>query len=334
MRRKSLVIIILIVILGIAGWWLARPKSDASKETDSIITPTYGNVRNIVTTTATILPKNRLAIKSTVNGRVEQVLVKEGQSVKAGQIVAWMSSTDRATLLDSARGQGEKEYAYWQDVYKPIPLLAPIDGEVIVATTQPGQTVTPTDAVIVLSDRLIVRAQVDETDIGKIKLKQKAVITLDAYGDTKINAEVDHLYYESKTVNNVTIYEVDLLALEMPAFFRSGMNASVDFVVDDKEHALLLPVAALIKRDDESFVWVMGEKNKPRRQKVQTGLSDDKNIEITSGLNEGDQVILRTKKYSLNKAKGGSNPFAPNRGGTGNSNRSTGGSNRGAAGAQ
>ena len=98
-------------------------------------------------------------------------------------------------------------------------ILSPIDGEVIVATIQPGQTVTTTDDVVVLSDHLIVRAQVDETDIGKIQLGQKAFISLDAYPDRRIQATVEHIYYESSTVNNVTIYNVDLLPNGCSAVF-------------------------------------------------------------------------------------------------------------------
>ena len=114
-----------------------------------------------------------------------------------------MSSTERAALLDAARGQGEENFKYWEETYRPIPLPSPIDGEVIVATTQPGQTVTASDAVLVLSDHLIVRAQVDETDIGKIKPDMKANITLDAYPDTKIKATVEHIYYESQLIFNL-----------------------------------------------------------------------------------------------------------------------------------
>lgn len=310
--KKSFVIAAAIIIVG--GFFLLRNKPSDSNENQKIINPHDGPIQTIITTTATVLPKNRLEIKPTVNGRVDQVLVQEGQMVKAGEILAWMSSTDRAALLDSARGQGQKEYQYWQDVYKPIPLLSPIDGQVIVATTQPGQTVTTSDDVVVLSDRLIVRAQVDETDIGKIKLKQQAMISLDAYPDTKIKAVVDHIYYESKTVNNVTIYEVDLAPSKVPPFFRSGMNANVDFVVQRKDHALLLPAAAVHKIGDQTFVFLEGStREKPIKQEVQTGMTDDKNIEITSGLKEDDNVVLITKKFSLNKAKAGKNPFMPSR---------------------
>ncbi len=308
--KKSLVIIISILIIGILGCIFLKGKATNSPESQKIINPHYGTIQTIITTTATVLPKNRLEIKPPVNGRVEQVLVQEGDMVKTGEILAWMSSTDRAALLDAARGQGAAEYKKWVDVYKAIPLLAPIAGQVIVATTQPGQAVITTDAVVVLSDHLIVRAQVDETDIGNIKLNQDALVTLDAYPGTKIKAKVDHIYYESTTVNNVTIYNVDLLPQEIPVFFRSGMNASVDFIVQNKDHILLLPVAALNKKGDQSFVFLErpGSKNLVQ-QEVQTGITDDKNIEIISGLKEEDNVVIKLKKFSLNKSNGGSNPF-------------------------
>jgi len=193
-------------------------------------------------------------------------------------------------------------------------LLSPIDGEVIVATTQPGQTVTTADAVVVLSDHLIVRAQVDETDIGKIKLQQDAFITLDAYPDTKIKATVEHIYYESQTVNNVTIYPVDLIPQEVPQFFRSGMNVSVNFMVQDKKNILTIPVDAVYK-NGESFVYLKQTNGKePVKARVELGITDDKNVEVISGINENDRIIVKSKKYSLPKASAaGSNPFMPSR---------------------
>jgi len=303
-------VIVALLATGVLGWAFLKGRSGRSQEGQKIVSAHYGQIRETISTTATVLPKNRLEIKPPVGGRVEQVLVKEGDMVKTGQILAWMSSTDRAALLDAARGQGEAEYKKWVDVYKPIPLLAPIDGEVIVATTQPGQTITSADAVLVLSDRLIVRAQVDETDIGKVKLNQAALVTLDAYPDVRIEAAVDHVYYESTTVNNVTIYNVDLLPKKASVFFRSGMNANVDFIVQNKPHALLLPQAAIVKKGEQSFVLLQNaDGGKPFEREVQTGLSDDKNIEITGGLKEEDQVVVEIKKFSLNRLKAGSNPF-------------------------
>jgi len=316
MRTKKLTLFfIALVILGIAAIYITRMRQkESAKETIKEITPFIGSIRTVISATGTILPKNRLEIKPPVNGRIEQILVQEGDKVKTGQILSLMSSTERAALLDAARGKGEKTLQYWEEIYKPIPLPAPIDGEVIVAKTQPGQTVTTADAVVVLSDRLIVRAQVDETDIGKITPDMQAVISLDAYPDIKIKAKVEHIYYESKTVNNVTIYEIDLIPEEVPSSFRSGMNASIDFIEQDKENILLIPQEALLKEKDEDFVYLKQDNVKePLRVRVKLGISDDKNVEVISGLNQNDRIILKTKKYSLPKTSVGGNPFMPQR---------------------
>ncbi len=311
-KLKTFLIITLTVLIAI--FFIAvkfKPKA-AKDNIIKEINPVIGSIQTIISTTGTILPKNRLEIKPPVGGRIESILVKEGQIVKSGDILAWMSSTERAALLDAATGQGEEKLKYWQEAYKPIALMAPIDAEVIVATTQPGQTVTTADAVIVLSDALIARAQVDETDIGKIKLGQLAIIILDAYPDTKINAVVDHIYYESKTVNNVTIYEVDLLPGKIPDFFRSGMNTTINFIENSKENILIIPVEAAYKNKEESFVLIKKENQaQPISQAVKLGITDDKNIEVISGAEEKDILIIKNKKFVLPKSDIGSSPFTP-----------------------
>ncbi len=300
-----------VLAIAIFAFLKFKPKKE-STEVVRDVKPAIGSIQTIISTTGVVLPKNRLAVKPPVNGRLESILVKEGELVKDGQTLAWMSSTERAALLDAAQAKGPKELKYWENAYKPIALLSPIDAEVIVATTQPGQIVTAADAVVVLSDKLIVRAQVDETDIGKIKLGQNAVVSLDAYPDTKIKSLVEHLYYESKTVNNVTIYEVDLTPEEIPAFFRSGMNASINFIIESKDNLLLIPLEAVQKNKEESFVMVKKEgESQPVKQAVELGISDDKSVEIVSGLSENDTVEIKSKKFVLPTSDIGKNPFSP-----------------------
>jgi len=311
--KKIGIFFIVFIILAGSIVYITRAKQKKSpNEIVKEINPVIGSIKTFISSTGTVLPKNRLEIKPPVNGRIERILVKEGDKVKTGDILAWMSSTERAALLDAARGKGEQAVSYWEEAYKPIPLIAPIDGEVIVATTQPGQTVTTSDAVVVLSDRLIVKAQVDETDIGKIVLNKKAVISIDAYPDTEINAVVDHIYYESKTVNNVTVYEVDLVPEEIPKFFRSGMNASVDFIDQSADNVLLIPVEAVYKEKENSYVLVKQNKgSEPVRAVVKLGISDDKNVEALSGVTKYDRIIVKSKTYSIPKDTRGKNPFMP-----------------------
>lgn len=305
--------LIFLVVLAIPLFIFIKSKSKTdSTEVIQEISPTTGFIQTIISTTGMVLPKNRLEIKPPVNGRVESILVKEGEMVKSGQTLGWMSSTERAALLDAARDQPQDKYKYWQEVYKPIALYSPIEGEVIVATTQPGQTVTTADAVVVLSDKLIVRAQVDETDIGKVRLDQDAQISLDAYPETEIKAKVEHIYYESETVNNVTIYKVDLIPQDVPSFFRSGMNATINFILESKDNALLIPLGALHKEKDENYVLV--KQNgipEPVKRAVNLGIINDKHAEVISGLTADDKIIIKSKIYALPTANTATNPLMP-----------------------
>jgi macrolide-specific efflux system membrane fusion protein len=316
-RHKKLVFFLLlgVAVVGVFLCWGQINKMRKSKDGHDVVKkvqPQRGSIQKTISSTATILPKNRLEIKPPVSGRVDEIMVKEGDLVKQGEILAWMSSTERAALLDAARGQSEDQLKYWQDVYKSIPLIAPIDGEVIVAKTQPGQSVNSSEIVVVLSDRLIIRAQVDETDIAGISEGQRADVALDAYPDERILSVVEHIYYESRTINNVTMYEVDLVSVDLPDFVRSGMNANVEFHDEIKNDVMILPLSAINRQNEESWVWIQqSPESEPVKRVVKLGSSDDRFVEIVSGLNESDTVIIKSKKYSLPQNNSSTNPFVP-----------------------
>ena len=314
-KNKRLLCTGVAVAVIIAAIILIKITRKPSGEIMQEVSPMFGNIQTAITSTATVQPQNRLEIKPPINGRIENILVNEGDMVKAGQTLAVMSSTERAALLDAAKLQGPDIVKYWEDVYRPTPLLSPIDGEVIVSKDYPGQTIISSDVVMVLSDHLIVQAQVDETDIGKIKLGQEATITLDAYPQIKIRGKVNHIYYESLIVNNVTIYQVDILPEKVPTVFRSGMSATVNITEKAKDNILTLPVAAVKRSKEGVFVLVdRGPNEKPEERKIEVGISDDKNVEIISGVNENDKVLMKSKKYVAPKSSaGGTNPFMPSR---------------------
>lgn len=317
MKNKKWKLIILVFLVVSAGifWKVKTANNKNNTEKTTIISPVFGNIQTFVSTTGTVLPQNRLEVKPAISGRVEKILVKEGDHVKKGQTLAWMSSTERAALLDAARAQGETVVKQWQEVYKSTPLIAPIDGEVIVKSVEPGQTVMTSEAILVLSNRLIVQAQFDETDIGKIKMGQPATITLDAYPEIKVSGVVDHIYYESKVVSNVSIYNVDILPDRVPAEFRSGMTAEVKVLETSRENVLILPLEAIKQEKEGSYVLInQGKEQKLGQRRVETGISDDINIEILSGLTDTDLVVVQSATYiPATQKTTGNNPFMPSR---------------------
>lgn len=313
-NKKSIVAVgILIAVIVVMILVIVKKHQKASEETIRVQTPLYGSINTYISTTGTVQPQNRLELKPPISGRIEKIFVQEGDLVTVGQTLALMSSSERAALLDAARAENKEQLAYWEKVYKPTPLIAPINGEVIVRAVEPGQTVTSSDAVIVLSDRLIVQAQVDETDIGKVRLGQEAIISLDAYPDTKVKATVDHIAYESTIVSNVTIYKVDILPQQVPQVFRSGMSATIDIIEQSKANVLLIPREAVKWNEEGSYVLISsGSGNKPVKRSVQLGISDDKNVEVISGLDTEDTIVIESQTYLPPSEKGvGGNPFAP-----------------------
>ena len=175
MNKLVLGIVGALLVLAVASFFLFRGNRSSEKLFDEI-RPSRGTISSSVSTTGAVEPQNRVKIQSSVGGRIEEILVEEGQIVKKGEVLAMLSSTERAALLDAAKLQGKSEQEYWQKVYKETAVMAPMEGQVIVRSVDPGQTVTASDSLFVLSDRLIVKAYVDETDIGRVKAGQKAVI--------------------------------------------------------------------------------------------------------------------------------------------------------------
>lgn len=255
-----------------------------------------------ITATGTVQPKNRLEIKAPVAGRIEEVKIVEGKNVKKGQILAWMSSTERAAMLDAARSKGDAEFKRWSNLYLPTPILAPIDGTIILKSVEPGQTITVSDAIFVMSDQLSVKAQVDETDIAQVKNGLSAEIILDAYPNDKIPALVAKVAFDSKSTNNVTTYEVDVIPNNIPDYMRSGMTANVTFNVEALKDVLAIPSEALQIKNGKTIV-LKKEGDKNIETEIVTGHTDGKFQEVTSGLNENDQVMVQNYEIKEKDSK-------------------------------
>lgn len=266
-----------------------------------------GDLEVSILATGTVLPENRLEIKPPVAGRIEQVLVAEGQNVVKGQVLALMSSTERAALMDSAHSRGPEEVKKWEDVIKETPIIAPISGMIILKNVENGQTFTDSDSVLVMSNRLSIKVQVDETDLAKINNQQECLVILDSYPDQIVYAKVGHIAYEAKTVNNVTTYTITVVPDAVPKFMRSGMTANVKFKIDAKKDVILVPTEFVKYDQGKTRALVKtNDKNKPEWHDVKLGSSDGKLTEVVFGLAEKDTVLVPV----VEQTKISSSPFS------------------------
>lgn len=311
MKKVLISIVIIILILGV-GFSIFRKKLTRKSQQTRFQTVEVqkGNIEVKVLAIGTIQPYTRVEVKSPVSGRIEQVLVDEGNNVKPGEILAWISSEDRIALLDAARSslesaqkskdpliivQARQAYEIAEKAYKRVPLTNSIAGEVISRSAEPGQNVNTQSTLFVISDRLLANVTVDEADIGKISINQQAVITLDAFPNEEIPAKVTKISREGKTISDIVVYYVMVEPNQVPRYWASGMTANVQFVVVKKDNVLVLPTTAIRPRDGKKTVMVSKENNQETRV-IETGSTDGKSVEIISGLELGEKVLVMTNQ--------------------------------------
>ena len=132
---------------------------------------------------------------------------------------------------------------------------------------------------------------VDELDILSVEEEQSAAVTLDALENESYTGIVTKISNTASAGNGSTKYEVEI-TVPMDENMRIGMSASAAIQVSKAEDTLILPMTALQQRGDKSFVYTQKDKDGTLSGEtaVETGLSDGQNVEISSGLEEGDEV--------------------------------------------
>jgi macrolide-specific efflux system membrane fusion protein len=241
---------------------------------------------------ALIAPEHRLNVTPPIAGRIDSVTVLNGDLVKQGQILGWISSTNRAALMDAARAAGGKEIDFWNDVFKPAPLVAPLDGRIISTAVVPGQVVVAAQAVFTMSDHLIVQSNVDETDLKSVRVGQDVEVTFDSFPELLLKGTVHDIAYDATIVNNVTTYLVNIFLKETPPVIRSGVSANVFLIVSNRQDVLQIPTDAL--SPDNEVLFVPGEGETPVPRKIEIGESSGEFTEVLSGLDEHDWIARRT----------------------------------------
>lgn len=183
-------------------------------------------------------------------------------------------------------------------------IRAPFDGVVTKKFADPGSVVTPTTSASSVSSALSssilslastnqVVTNVAETNIAQIRLGQKVTITADAYPGATFEGQVSHIAAQATVEQNVTSFEVKVTILsDSRNQLKSGMNVDAQFQVERLNNALVVPTAAVVRRNNSTGVLVIGLDNLPVFVPVEIGVTVENLTEIRWGLNGGEKVLL------------------------------------------
>jgi multidrug efflux pump subunit AcrA (membrane-fusion protein) len=152
----------------------------------------------------------------------------------------------------------------------------------------------PTFVTLIDPARLEVWVYVDETDIGRVRIGQKAQFTVDTYGDHAFDGRVTAVYPKAEIRDNVVNY-ISVLTFAAPRdrVLRPEMTTTVRIALDLRKGVLALPIRAVRWEGGRAFVLSPGAgATGPQRRWVSAGRRDDSYVEIIEGLGEGDAVLV------------------------------------------
>lgn len=212
-------------------------------------------------------------------------------------------------------------------------IYSPIDGVVLNRAVDEGQTVaasfnTP-ELFSIANDltQMEVQADVDEADIGQVRLGQKVSFTVDAFPDDNFEGEVSQVRLKPTTTSNVVTYTVIISAPNPKLKLMPGMTANITIVTEKTENAVLLATKAMKFWPADSLIgpginasraadtghlctiWIYdGSDFKPKQ--VLTGINDGTKVEIISGLAGGEDIVVNITQSSSGNSSA-SSPFMP-----------------------
>lgn len=231
--------------------------------------------------------------------------------------------------------QAKESLSVAEDQLRYSRVISPIDGTVIQRNIRVGETVVPGTmatfderSLMVVADmsKLIAKADLNQIDVAKVKLDQAVSLTLDALPGKTFKARVTKIAPASilPKGKDVEVFPVEAtLDPGILSDIRPGMTADIKIHVETKKDVLKLPIEAVIKEKGQTFVNAiaageasggsslgsgmgagMGKKGpSTKRVDVQVGARNDREQEITTGVKEGDEVLIRPPSAEANEFK-------------------------------
>ena len=231
-------------------------------------------------------------------GTVKSISCKENANVTAGSTLMTLRDTKTSANFDALLRQRqdlEDTLTGLLTIYRDGAVLASQDGLVTSVEYDEDTATSATETQILTlypQKQMTVTISIDETDILSLKEGQEAQITVSSVSDDAFTGSVTSISKAADTSTGVTRYSAEV-TLDREEGMLVGMTADVDVRIEGTENALIIPVDALHQNSASYYVYTGYDEAQKRytgRTEVTIGMQNDDDVEITSGLKEGDTV--------------------------------------------
>ncbi len=243
---------------------------------------------------------------------------RRGVEASVTSILDWETAKADLHGKEAALRGAQATLAAAQDQLHYTRIYAPIAGTVIQRGVQPGEVVVPGvqstfdgKALLVVADLavLIVKIDLNQIDVARVRLGQTATVTLDALPGQTYRAKVTKIAPGSVRPlgKDVDVFPVEATLEVADALIKPGMTADVRIHLEEKPGVISLPIEAVLKEGQKTFVTRVGadEKGRPRPEKIEVSVGgrNDRVLEIVSGLAEDERVLLDPPSAADNETK-------------------------------
>lgn len=247
------------------------------------------------------IKKEALAVQKITNdlsvaaAQSELALAQDNLNLKKAGYTAEQIQAQEARVKSS-----EANVLTYQAQLSKTIIRAPFDGIVTKQDAKVGEIITANVAIIsMISDKNFeIEVNVPESDMTKIKIGNSARVTLDAYGkDVEFNARVVSIDPAEIIFEGIATYKTKLNFISEDERIKSGMTANIDILTAEKKDVIIVPQRAVSQINGNKIIKVIGLDKEIIEREVEIGLKgSDGNIEIISGVNVGDEVVVFMKE--------------------------------------
>ena len=222
-------------------------------------------------------------------GKVSRILVNVGDMVQKDQVLAYVDASRPGYTFAAS------------------PVKAPVSGRITSFSPTIGTQVAQSMSIAKISntDDLEIRVNVPERFISRIALKQKAVLTFDAYPGNEFEAYVSEVSPVLDTTSRTMAIKIRISKNDSK--IRVGMYARVKLITESIKNAIIVPVAATVKRDGESYIFKIENPDSESPSAVlcpvKQGITVDDKTEISEGISAGDIIVIKGQSLLNNGSK-------------------------------
>ena len=270
--RRIITTIIVLALLAGAGWFAYNSLKAEYTVTYDTYTATTGSISNALSFSGNVSLIDSASYAASVSGTVRTIYAQAGNEVQEGDKLLRMNSGETVT--------------------------ADFAGRVNKLSVAEGDEVTQGAELVQIADfrHLLVSFRVDEYDIGDIAVGLPCTVTITAL-EKAFESTVESIDFISSSTGNVAYYTATaLLEVDDPAVLP-GMQATVSITREETQDAVILKVDAIsFDQKNQAYVWMKNDAGELEQRAITTGVSNGNYIEVTEGLNDGDEVYAEAKE--------------------------------------